>query len=487
MATIAQDKNLDDVGKKDNSIYRLLNMSFTKELTPRANNQLIIDNIFDVFSEHMTDMAKYTTHALPLLDTMKILGYSRKDFYVDEDGKKSVRHDTISVASSIRRAFGDNGYRYIINLLKDLNGVEVTPRDEALTKTLMANYKISAVGGNLRVALLQGSAYIKAGLVMNPKYLTKALATNGLEGIKKAMKHSGIALWKSKGHYDLNIGRSVASEIKQDENWMDKVREWSLKGAEWGDKITWGYLWNACELWARENTPYSYNSAEFNKAVADKLREIIVKTQVVDSTLTRSQMMRGKSAMVQTLTAFMSESTMTYNMVSDAFFEWSLDARKEGHSYKSTFSKHGRKFATTASVYALTAFATALAGGFVDAVRDDDEEKEFDEKYLEHLLEALGDNVNLFANLPIFKDIVSIAQGYSPSRFDEQSFVNLFSGMRQWMKVAEGEGNVYKATYKTLQGLSQLTGLPVSNMMRDVVAMWNSAIGEMYPHLRIEQ
>ena len=158
------------------------------------------------------------------------------------------------------------------------------------------------------------------------------------------------------------------SEIKQDENWMDKVREWSLKGAEWGDKITWGYLWNACELWAKENTPYSYNSAEFNKAVADKLREIIVKTQVVDSTLTRSQMMRGKSAMVQTLTAFMSESTMTYNMVSDAFFEWSLDARKEGHSYKTTFSKHGRKFATTASVYALTAFATALAGDGVDFV-----------------------------------------------------------------------------------------------------------------------
>jgi hypothetical protein len=55
------------------------------------------------------------------------------------------------------------------------------------------------------------------------------------------------------------------------------------------------------------------------------------------------------------------------------------------------------------------------------------------------------------------------------------------------MKVAEGEGNVYSATYKTLQGLSQLTGLPVSNMVRDVVAMWNSTIGEIYPSLKIEQ
>lgn len=483
MDTVAQDGNLDSVGQKDNSIYRLLNMSFTKSLTPNANNQLVIDNIFDVFARHMTDMAKYTTHALPLLDTMKILGYSYKQ-YLDEE---KIRHNTISVAQSVRRVFGKGGYSYIINLLKDLNGAEVTPRDETIPKKLMANYKISAVGGNLRVAMLQGTAFIKAGLVLEPKYLSKALVTNGIEGSKKAMKHSGIALWKSKGHYDLNISKSVAQEIKQDASAVEKIREASLKGAEWGDKLTWGYLWNACELWAKDNTNYKYGSEEFNKAVADKLREVIVKTQVVDSTLTRSQMMRSKSAMVQTLTAFMSESTMTYNMLSDAFFEWSLDARKEGNSYKNTFSRHGRKFATTIGVYTLTAFTTALAGALIDAVRDDDEEKEFDEKYLEAFLESLGDNLNVFSSLPIIKDIVSIAQGYSPSRFDEQSFVNIFSGIRKWVKVAEGEGNVYSATYKTLQGLSQLSGLPASNMLRDTVAMWNATIGEMYPSLRIKQ
>ena len=483
MDTVAQDGNLDNIGQKDNSIYRLLNMSFTKSLTPNANNQLVIDNIFDVFTRHMTDMAKYSSFALPLLDTMKVLGYSYKQ-YLDKD---MVRHNTISVAKSIKKVFGKGGYSYIVHLLKDLNGAEVTPRDEAITKKLMSNYKISAVGGNLRVALLQGTAYVKAGLVMDSKYLIKALGTNGIEGSKKAMKNSGIALWKSKGHYDLNISRSVAQEIKQDKNWAENFREFSLKGAELGDKITWGYLWNACELWAKDNTTYKYGSEEFNKAVASKLREIIVKTQVVDSTLTRSQMMRSKSAMVQTLTAFMAENTMTYNMVADAFFEWSLDARKEGNSYKSTFSKHGRKFATTVGVYTLTAFATALAGGFWDAVRDDDEDKEFDEKYIENLLKNLGSNLNIFASLPILKDIVSIAQGYSPSRFDEQSFTNLFSGMRKWVKVFEGEGNVYSAFYKTLQGMSQLTGLPASNMVREVVAMWNSTVGEMYPSLKIEQ
>jgi len=483
MDTVAQDGNLDNIGNKENSIYRLLNMNFMKSLTPNANNQLIIDNIFDVFTRHMTEMAKYNAFALPLLDTLKVLGYSEKVFL--EEG--SVQHETISVAKSIKRAFGQNGYSYIVNLLKDLNGAEVSPRDESIPKTLMANYKIASVGNNLRVMALQGTAYVKASLVMDGKYLAKAIATNPLDGIEKAMDNSGIALWKSKGHYDINISRSTAKRIKHDESLKDKIVDLSMKGAEWGDKLTWGYLWNACELWAKDNTAYKHGSEEFNKAVSNKLREIIVRTQVVDSTLTRSQMMRDKSAMVQTLTAFMSESTMTYNYLSDAFFEWSLDARKDGNSYKSTFTKHGKNFAKSVGVFTLSAFATALSGAFFDALRDDDEEKEFDEKYLENLLEALGDNLNVFSTLPILKDIVSIAKGYSPSRFDEQSFTNLYQAYRQWVKVVEGDGNVYKASYKTLQGMSQLTGLPISNLVRDVVAMWNSTIGEVYPSLKIEQ
>ncbi len=483
MDTVAQDGNLDNIGNKENSIYRLLNMNFMKSLTPNANNQLIIDNIFDVFTRHMTEMAKYNAFALPLLDTLKVLGYSEKVFL--EEG--SVQHETISVAKSIKRAFGQSGYGYIVNLLKDLNGTETTPRDEGGVKTLMANFKIAAVGNNLRVMALQGTAYVKALLVMDGKYLAKALGTNPFNGINSAMENSGIALWKSKGHYDINIAQSTAKRIKHDENWRDKVIDLSMKGAEWGDKLTWGYLWNACELWAKDNTAYKHGSEEFNKAVSNKLREIIVRTQVVDSTLTRSQMMRNKSVSMQTLTAFMSESTMTYNYLSDAFFEWNLDARKDGNSYKSTFAKHGKNFAKSVGVFTLSAFATALSGAFFDTLRDDEEEKEFDEKYLENFLKSLGDSMNVFSTLPFFRDIVSIKEGYTPSRYETQSVATLYYAYRKWIKVFEGDGNVYQASYKTLQGLSQLTGLPFSNLVRDVVAMWNSTIGEVYPSLKIEQ
>lgn len=484
METIANGTNFDKLGSAEESIYSLANSNFAKALTPNANNKLVIDNIFDVFAKHSVEMAKYNSFVLPTLDIIKILGYSRKQgTSLKSDGKT---HDTISVATSLTDAFGDGGLKYIVNLIKDLNGSEKTPRGEAIAKKLMANYKIQAVGSNLRVALLQGTAYVKAALNLDTKYLLKALATSGKRGGEKALKYSGIALWKSKGHYDINIARSVASRIKQDQTLTDKIKEGSLYLAGLGDERTWGRIWNACEYWAEDHTGYQKGSEEFNKAVAKRFRDVIVSTQVVDSTLTRSQMMRSKSAMAQTLTAFMSEGTMTYNMLADAFFEWSLDARQKGKSYKSTIGKHGRKFVRTLGVWAFTNLLVSATASAIDAVRDDDDEEEMDEKYMEAFWENIADNMNPLGMLPILKDIKSAFEGFSPTRFDEQSFTTLYQAYRKWLKVFEGDGNVYKATYKTLQGVSQLSGLPIGNAVRDVVAMWNTTVGSVYPSLKVK-
>ena len=484
METIANGSNFDKVGSQEDSVYRMLNSNFTKELVPDANNKLVIDNIFDVFAKHTVEMAKYNAFALPMLDAIKVLGYSRKQgTSLKNDGEA---HDDVSVVASLNNAFGDGGLKYIVNLMKDLNGAETSPRGETIPKKLMANYKIQAVGNNLRVAFLQGTAYVKASLNLDTKYLLKALVSNGKKGSEKALKHSGIALWKSKGHYDLNIARSVASRIKQDMTVVDKLKEGSLYLAGLGDERTWGRIWNACEYWAEDHTSLQKGTDEFNEAVAKRFREVIVSTQVVDSTLTRSQLMRSKSAMAQTITAFMSEGTMTYNMVADAFYEWSLDARKEGKSYRSTIGKHGKKFVRTVGVYVFTNIIASAFGAAVDAVRDDDDDEKLDEKYLEAFWENIKDSMNPIGMLPILKDIMSAFKGYSPSRFDEQSFTTLYQAYKKWLKVFEGEGNAYKATYKTLQGVSQLTGLPISNAVRDIVAMWNATVGNVYPSLKIK-
>ena len=60
------------------------------------------------------------------------------------------------------------------------------------------------------------------------------------------------------------------------------------------------------------------NSEDFLRAAGERFTEVIVKTQVYDSTLARSANMRSKSTFMSMATAFMAEPTTAINMVQDA-------------------------------------------------------------------------------------------------------------------------------------------------------------------------
>ena len=215
-----------------------------------------------------------------------------------------------------------------------------------------------------------------------------------------------------------------------------------------------------------------------------KFREVIYATQVVDSTMTRTQLMRSKSALTQTITAFMSEPSVTYNMVADVFHEWNQDGKQ---GYSRGIRKYGRKFTKVAGIYATQALAAAVIRAFTDILRDDDEDKENDEEYLENLWANLINEINPLSKLPLLKDVVSMLQGFEPTRLDEQAIMTAVRAGEKWVKVFEGEREVdYEVVYKTLQGISQMSGLPISNAFRDVIAMWNGFIGSIYPSLKVD-
>ena len=122
----------------------------------------------------------------------------------------------------------------------------------------------------------------------------------------------------------------------------------------------------------------------------------------------------------------------------------------------------------------------------MDALRDWDEDEEFTSKMWEEFVSNFISDLNPLNKLPVLKDIVGVLEGYDPSRMDEQALTNLVENGKQWVKIAQGDGNLYRTTYKTIQGLSQLTGIPISNYMRDIVAIWNDTIARAYPSIRIE-
>ena len=470
-------------------LYRLLNISATKSTNKHANNRLVVRNVFDVFTNHMSDMAKLNAFGMALLDYMKWVNY-----------KESVTTDTgeivdRSVRQSMNNTYGDKAIQYVLNLIKDINGRHTDNGDNTFLMKMIRLGKTASVGNNLRVAFLQFTSYPRAAMILSKKSLVMGLTK--VPNIRKAEQYCGIALWKSFGFYDTNIARSIEDRIKGTTNIRQKIIELSMTMPGLADAITWGALWNACEYEVAKTTTNTVGSEEFYQEVGKKLREVVYATQVVDSILTRSQIMRSKSGLTQMATAYMSEPTLTANILMDAGFQFEKEKRISG-SAKTAWKKTRRIIFKAAGNYCTLALLTALAESLADAWRDDDDE-EFGEKFKEAFLENSVSNIVPFNKIPILADITDLIL----SRFDI-GFVSsdnmattwitqIGDALDVWAEVLgeelgdeETSKTVYNAIYKTAKALSSLTGISVSGAMREVVALWNNTAGAYDSTLKIK-
>lgn len=440
-------------------LYAIKNQGFTKALQRKANNPLIINDAFDTWCDHVANMATYNAWAIPLSDAMKWYNYHGEN--------------EISTKEAIDGVYGAKGNKFFQTLMQDINGVSAAPSQTGygrLTKTMVRNWKVAKVGANLRVAIQQPTAYTRAAAVISPKYLAAALAYDVgrlKQGKKRAESNCAIAKWKSWGYFETNIGQTMKSVLTGERDTLDKVREISTKLAERGDKDTWGTLWNACELEARDKgmKPGSQESLDY---CAARLSEIVDKTQVVDSVLHRSQIMRSKDMLTQMATNFFAEPTKTYSMIAEA-------AVKLAHGEEGAGANMGRVLAT----YFVTAFGTAAAAGFIDALRvgGDDKDKDFKERYLDALWDGFVDNCNLLNNIPMVKDVISIFDGYDATRTDMEAATDVYNAVVAWQKFLTQDPNSkvtpYKLIYKTANAIADATGIPVGTAVREVKSAYD--------------
>ncbi len=500
------------------NLYRLLNMSFTKNVTRGASNSVVLDNIFDVFANHMADMAKYNGLGLPMLDAMKWFSYNQTS-----DLNEAGQYGYESVQKSVERAFGKEARNYFTTFMQDLNGVREGGRGEAFGSRMLSHYKVAAVGANLRVALLQPTSYLRAGAVLDKKYLAKGLGMSNRQGREEAAKHSGTAVWKDLGFYDTNINAGLREMIKHTDGPMEQVQEVSMKGAELGDKITWGALWNACKA---EQADKGLTGDALMEATAKRFREVVYRTQVMDSTMTRSHVMRQKGAYAGMVTAFMSEPTLSYNMLLDAYTGYENEVRKnmQGKDPKDrkaqkaareeAWEKSRDAVGKAAAAYTATAVLSAVVESLIDAARDDDEYANFLERFAEKLLgfnpkdpdNSLWENIKELPNgnlledllvhnkLPVIKDFFSMLSGQNSSRLDTEWMASIIKalgiayeslalriGWQEEPTKITYNGNMtgWGKLYNILRGASQVSGLPLANALRDAMAFWNSTAGEL--------
>lgn len=483
---VKSDVKIGDEIKRGDGMYSLLNISSTKETIIGANNALVLRNAFDVFANHTADMAKYNALGLPLLDAMK--WYGTIDRSKNEDGRVYTR----SVRASLEKAYGNPALNYFTQFIKDLNGADEGGRDSGFWKKLISNYKVSKVAANLRVAVLQPVAYVRATTAIDAKYLLRA--TKNIKDTKSLVKEmetkSGIGGWKSLGFFDTDISRGLREIIKNDVDVTEKIKDKSMKLAEWGDKITWGLLYKACKYEALDK---GLGGAALDEYAGNRFREVVYSTQVVDSTMTRSHIMRSRSTFTSMATAFMSEPTMSYNLLLDAYNDVSTD-KKQGMSLAQSMKKHGGAIRSLATTYCLTATVTAVVEALIDAARDDDDD-EYIKKFASELGWNLLDSLSIVNKIPFVKEvrnaILSLIKGYtySTSRTDVAWLSELSQAISYAKSYFSGDSNMtqYGVTYKLITAVSSVVGLPLGSVMRDVVTVWNNTAGALSPDLKIRR
>lgn len=468
--SVRNSKPEDEKKQTQRGFYDLINIGATKTVQKDASNGLFIKGAFDTFTKHVTEMSAYSAFAVPITDAMK--WYDA--IYFDEKADGHI--ELSSTKQSIERAFGKGGKEYFEQFIRDLNGSTEATAGGIGEETLIRNFKVASVGANLRVAVQQPTAYLRAASEMDMKYLAKGLLS--APASKEAIEKSAIAKWKSWGFYETNMGITMKQLITGQQTKLDWIRDKSMWLAGKGDEITWGALWNACKAEIQDKTDLVEGTDEFDTAVADRFSEIVDKTQVVDSMLHRSQLLRDGKSFTKMVMAFKSEPTKSYNMLRNAYMDF--------HNNKTEENK--KKLARVAITHIATSVLTAGAAAVVDSFRKDDDEKEWLELYLSAFGGNIADNVNPLSAVPYVGDILSLLNGYSVKRMDMAGIEALINAGTAWMKFFEEfnesdskmdflfknlNGKVWKLMFNSAKGISQVTGIPIANAMRTVESIFN--------------
>ncbi len=471
-----------NIEKGGNNTRSIKNIGMAKTTMPHASNALDLAGIFATFSNHAADMTDYASWLCTMEDINRLFNYQFRDEEGDLTGK--------TIKGLLDRVGGPGSQKYWHNLMEDIqNGINApgdSPMWDIAGKTI-GGFKGAAVGANARVVIQQPTAFFRAAAVLDPGDMVRGLArgvTKG-NGWRKALKYSPIAMRKDAGGFDISSPYQMSETLFDNRTGVRKLNDALSAPAGMADAVTWGKLWNACE-WAtaRDHQGLAKGSEAFYKQTAKLFAEVIDQTQVVDGVLQRSNIMRSSNAVVKQATSFMGEPIMSLNLLMRSYDQvrYEQNAKKRGKAIKTL----GR--AATALV--VTNVVNALAQSVIDAMRDDDEDKKYWERFRAAFTGISGDeesawekawnavmegnvgsNMNPLGQIPFVKDALSIIQGYEVSRTEMEIVTDLIQAGQTAIQSMGGDGKKTRAyaTKGLLTAGAKLFGIPASNLARD---MW---------------
>ena len=449
---------------------RVKNSGFTHKVLRGAKNTLVIGDITRMVTDHIHGMAYYAAMTRPIDNMNRLLNY---EVATGEDTTGTIR-------TLIRTKYGKASQDYMLQLLKDLNGAaESDNRQTTGMNKLIGTFKRSAVVASLSVVLQQPTAACRAMAYIPAKYFAQNPFYRPSKGTwDEMMKYSGTAVIKDMGKFDMGMSQT-AGEYIADENLAffrdyqrlkaegklgKRAMDWWTAAPGLADQWTWGLMWKANKAMQADLHPeMDKNSEEFLNLCGKTFDDLMDHTQVYDSVLTRSSLMRSTNALHKMATAFKAEPTLSLNMLYDAL---------TNEAYK---GKKGARAGRIVAVMASQVLAGAMAA-LVQAWNDDDDERNWLEKYVDKTTGNIMDNLNPLNMIPYVSDVMSLVQGYEVERQDMSVVSDVINYTTSFFKKVwdEDTSPEWKDYENFIGTLCDMVGLPAQNISREMRRTWNA-------------
>ena len=456
----------------------LKNIGMTKNTVPNAANPVVIASFDKVWDDHTAKMALYNSMVLPIENMNRVLNFTS---YLSEADSSAYSR---SVRTVLEENFGKSAAKYFEQFVVDLNG-GISGAKGGFWLQFVSKMKKTAVAASLSVIVQQPTAIIRAFALINPKYFAGFKTQKEIAGstrYEEIKRWAPIAIVKEIGGFDTGSGRAASEYIgaKEYSGVKNKVKgfftdsyyrdEKFMVGAAKADELGWGIIWDAVKREIRDTTNLEFNSKEFLEACGKRFTDVIVQTQVYDSTLSRSSIMRNKSDIAKMATSFMGEPMTSFNML----YRAALDVNRSKGKAIGTASR-----AVAAVIGSIV--AGVLAKSLISAGRDDDDDKSYIDKYFQAVGGGLVDELNPLNLIPFARDLVTIIQGYDIDRADMTLFKDLWDAIT---KLDSDKISDYRKVENVVGSIGNIFGLPMRNIMRDVRTAYNSAVSAFRPSSR---
>ena len=420
----------------------------------------------------MAGMINYATMGLANENLQKVLNQQIEEGEGEDLTKRNIR-------AILEEAYGSEAMQYLAKLQEQLNGGAVRV-DKSFYDKAISLFRKNAVAGSLSVAAQQPLSYIRAATMISPKYLARAISPDTWKGsYKEMMDHSGVAVIKEMGKFDMNAGQSAREYLMPDEKKSkakaagEKFVEYTTILPELMDRATWTRMWSAVKAeQAAKHPGMDTKSDEFLDMVGERFNELMRRTQVYDSTLVRSQNMRSQNPAVKSLTSFMAEPTLTMNVLADA-----VRSAKNGESGgKALLAKAGATFLASAALQA--AVKAMFSTG-----RSPDEKKTWYENFMYRFGNNLISEADPLTLIPGYGDLITVLKDGKLQDDAMGAVGKIFTAAKTGLDAMTGKksNGWYRDLEDSVAQLAQLfMNVPAKNIMRDMRAMYNWFIGKPY-------